>query len=442
MEKNSNFPQNLVKFEIKSPSPEEAFGKDIEQEIIGYPIDKMDLLFNGEHLSLCTENIRRILERHPEFKEKFRYDKWTRKKEIKDGDTWREVHDTDVIETQNRIAVLYHQFRRAPKQNVADAIEVRFQETAFDSAVDYITSQKWDGVERLTQWIPTVYHTDDDEYHQKVGKSWFMGMVKRVMRPGCKYDYMLVLVGDQGLKKSTSLEILGNNDWHVPTNVRIQSKDAILIMEGKMIVEFSEGSTMSLAENEELKSFLTIRTDKIRRPYARYAEDVKRRCVFAMTTNAHQFLKDDTGNRRYLPIEISEVIDTQWLIDNRDQLFAEAYKRVQDDECVWDIPFDVAEKKQMERLMDSPYQDMIDQWLKNPKIYDDDLKDMLVLNPTFNGITVSDVWVGALGGQKNRLTTREEMMIGRALKKLGGEKIRASVNGVQKMRWFFPEKSH
>lgn len=432
----------LVTYQIKQVKEEEVFGPDIEQEIRGYPIQQLDLLYTGDNYSLCTENIRRILERHPNFKDRFRFDQWTKKREVQETPgKWREVTDTDIIETQNSIATLYHQFRRVAKQSVADAIEVRFNECSYDSAVDYITSQKWDGVERLTKWIPTVYHTDDDEYHQKVGKSWFMGLVKRVMRPGCKYDYMLVLVGEQGIKKSTSLEIIGHNDWHVPTNIRIQNKDAVLVMEGKMIVEFSEGSTMSLAENSELKSFLTIRTDTIRRPYARYVEDVPRRCVFAMTTNDSQFLKDDTGNRRYLPIEIEHEVDTQWLIDNRDQLFAEAWQRVQNDESVWDIPFDVAEKKQMDRLMDSPFQDMIDQWLTSPKIYDDNIRDMVLLNPQRDGITVSDVWVGALGGQKNRLTTREEMMIARALKKLGGMRVRARINGVQKMRWFLPTKN-
>ena len=203
-----------------------------------------------------------------------------------------------------------------------------------------------------------------------------------------------------------------------------------------MIVEFSEGTTMSLAESSELKSFITIRTDTIRRPYGRYTEDIPRRCVFAMSTNDTQYLKDETGNRRYLPIEVQDEVNIDWLKENRDQLFAEAVKRVRDGEDVYLIPFEEAEKKQMDRLMSSPYEDIIDEWLKDPKYYSDANGGFMSHNIAEDGITIADVWIGALDGSKNRITRREEMMIARALQKLGLEKIRAQINGIQKIRWF------
>lgn len=419
------------------PTAIDVYGEGIEQEVRGAPsIEELGLLANNKgYPVLNTENVRRILAKHPNLKDRFRKDTWICKSEINTDGQWREIADVDIINTQNELAGMYDPFRKVPKGMVDDAIQARLKECEFDSARDFLSGLIWDKEPRLDQWLTNVYGCPDDEYHRAIGSNWLKGAVKRVILPGCKFDYVLCLIGEQGLGKSTSLSELGYKEWHTETNIRIGSKDMVLILEGKMIVEFSEASTLSKSDDGDLKSFITNRKDTIRRPYAHYTEDIYRRNVFALTANENEFLRFSEGSRRFWSAQVEKKADVEWIKENRDQLYAEAVYRVMHlKETVYEVPEEEAKRIQTERLMASPYEDMIIEWLKSPTVWND--SGLHKLDVETQGLTVSDVWIGALNGTKNRLTRREEMEIGRTLKRLGFEKERRQVGGVRQMRWF------
>lgn len=420
------------------PTPIEIYGEGIEEEVRGAPsIEELKLLTNNKGYPVVnTENVRRILERHPYLKDRFRKDMWTCKSEIYINGVWREIADVDIINQQNEIAGLYDPFRRVPKGMVDDAIQARLKECEFDSARDFFTNLVWDKEPRLDGWLSSVYGCPDDEYHRKIGSNWLKGAVKRVFLPGCKFDYVLCLIGDQGLGKSTSLKELGYHNWHTETSIRVGSKDMVLVLEGKMIVEFSEASTLSKSDDGDLKSFITNTKDTIRRPYARFTEDIYRRNVFALTANENEFLRFSEGSRRFWSAQIEQKANIDWIKENRDQLFAEAVYRVMHlKETVHEVPEEEARRIQIGRLIASPYEDMIVEWLNCPIIWGEGAGQKII-NIDEEGLTISDVWNGALAGSKNRLTRREEMEIGRTLKRLGFEKQRRQVNGVRQMKWF------
>lgn len=395
---------------------------------------ELDLLFTvikkEKVYTLNTENICRILSRHKEFTGTIRYDKFSNQIEIKENGLWREFAVGDEIVIQTKISILFPCFGKVNKQMVFDAIVKVARDNAIDSAIDYLTSIEWDKTPRLDHWLAYTYGVPEDEYHQKVASNWLKGLVKRLVVPGSKFDYVLVLEGDQGVKKSTSLGILGGG-WHVETAMSTDNKDFFMQFQGKAIIEFSEGETLSRTEVKRMKAIITMQNDRFRLPYGRTTQDFPRRCVFAMTTNDSEYLKDETGNRRWLPVAtVFEEADIEWLIENRDQLFAEAYHRVITlRETTYEFPKEITREMQDSRMVSDPNTELIAEW------YYTALTD----TDRVNGITTHRVFNECLhknwGGSP--MKKWEEMMIANILKKhLKLKKERLTVNGTQANRWF------
>lgn len=376
-------------------------------------------------ITQCTENVVRILHGNPEFKGTIRFDEFKNVLYIKD----KQMEDHDVLYIQTRIQVLYPDLVKVSKDMVYDAMMKVAHDNSFDSAKDYLRSLKWDGEKRVDNWLTMAYHTPNDIYHKTVGANWLKGLVKRIMQPGCKFDHVLVLEGEQGIKKSTSLMVLGR-DWHVETTMSTDSKDFFMMFQGKAIIEFSEGETLSRTETKRMKAIITTQSDKYRPAYGRLSVDYPRRCVFAMTTNADEYLKDETGNRRWLPVKCVGIADVEWIEQNRDQLFAEAYKRViVDKETTWEFPEEEMKAEQDKRRIHDPWEDIILEWYYGLSESD---KNM--------GIAIQDVWEKAIhkGSYSVKPIQRfEEMNIGDVLKRIIGlEKRRSVLNGQRSSRYF------
>ena len=410
-------------------------GGDVKAEAKQYPLAKMDLLSTtgntgAKVYNRCTENIFRILERHPDFEGRFRYDDWTQKAEIKKDSRWTELDDSDYIPIQRKISSMYPPFRMVGKEMVIDAVNDACRAHSYDRAVAFIRKIEWDKTPRLDSWLSKVYGTPDDAYHKAVGANFFKGMAKRIIKPGCKFDTVMILEGKQGCGKSTSLSIIGGK-WHLETTMKADNKDFFLQFKGKLIVEFSEGETMSRTETKNMKAMISTQVDTYRAPYGRIMKDVPRRCIFAMSTNQDEYLKDESGNRRFFPVEVArEQVDLVWLKENREQMFAEALYRVETlKESVYEYPSEATDHQQA-KMVRSAFEDDIASWLCNPHIGGSkaDIET--------DGFTIAQVWCYALGGDKARIRKSEEMQIGLALKQLGFEKKRAMINGEQKMRWF------
>lgn len=379
-------------------------------------------------ITQCTENIVRILHGNPEFKGTIKFDEFKNVLYIKD----KQMEDHDVLYIQTRIQVLYPDLSKVSKDMVYDAMMKVAHDNTFDSAKEYLLSLKWDGEKRVDNWLTMTYHTPNDIYHRTVGANWLKGLVKRIMIPGCKFDHVLVLEGEQGIKKSTSLMVLGR-DWHVETTMSTDNKDFFMMFQGKAIIEFSEGETLNRTEVKRMKAIITTQSDKYRPAYGRLSVDYPRRCVFAMTTNADEYLKDETGNRRWLPVKCMGVADVEWLEQNRDQLFAEAYQRVMvDQETTWEFPEEEMKAEQDKRRIHDPWEDIILEWYYS-----------LSESDKMMGVAVQDVWEKAInkGSYSVKPIQRfEEMNIGDVLKRiLKLEKRRSVLNGQRASRYFPPD---
>lgn len=405
-------------------------------------LDLLFIIIKGEKVyPQNTENMCRILRHHNAFIHTLQYDKFKNMLEIKENGSFRNLEDHDIINIQTTISILFPMFAKVGKEMINDAVMKVSKENTIDSAIDYIKAIKWDGTERLSQWLHKTYNTADDDYHKSVGSNWMKGLIKRLIHPGCKFDYVLVLEGEQGIKKSTSLAIIGNvypdqPSWHVETTMSTDNKDFFMQFQGKAIIEFSEGETLSRTEVKRMKAIITTQSDKYRPAYGRLSVDFPRRCVFAMTTNQTEYLKDETGNRRWLPVACIGNANIEWLQENRDQLFAEAYHRVVSlRESTWEFPQEEMIAAQSARRVHNPNEDLVAHW------YFNELKD----EDREAGITIHQVYRDAiLGGQPfaKSLSRYEEMEIADVLRNyLKLVKNRKRKDGVQQMHWFADENS-
>jgi predicted P-loop ATPase len=162
----------------------------------------------------------------------------------------------------------------------------------------------WDGNKHIENLLPMMLGAEKSEYTTEVMRLVMLGAVARIYKPGCKFDYMMVLVSDQGIGKSTFLRLLCLNDaWFNDNFSTLDGDKAVEKLRGMWIVELAElQATKKSKDVETIKAFITSRVDTYRAPYGRRTEQRPRMCILCGTSNPTDFLTDRTGNRRFLPI--------------------------------------------------------------------------------------------------------------------------------------------
>lgn len=216
------------------------------------------------------------------------------------------------------------------RQDLFDVVDVVASEAAYHPVRDYLSGLTWDGVPRLDTLLIDYLGAADTEYTRAVTRKALVAAVARVMRPGCKYDTMLVLVGGQGRHKSTILAKLGG-EWFSDSLRTFGDKDSMETIQGTWINEIAEMQAMARADINQVKQFLTKTSDYYRAAYGRFTAERARQCVFFGTTNSRECLTDLTGNRRFWPVDIDVIGRKKNVFEDldaeRDQIWAEALVR-------------------------------------------------------------------------------------------------------------------
>ena len=188
----------------------------------------------------------------------------------------------------------------------------------------------WDENPRLDTVLSDYLGAHDNDYTRAVARKSFTAAVARVMQPGCKYDYVPVFVGPQGIGKSTFLATMGK-EWFSDSLQSFEGKEAAEMIQGVWINELGEMTSYNRSEANAVKQFLSKREDIYRQAYGRRTGRYPRKCVFFGTCNQFEFLKDLTGNRRFWPIDVGlrKAAKNIWteLPKEVDQLWAEAVAR-------------------------------------------------------------------------------------------------------------------
>jgi predicted P-loop ATPase len=271
-----------------------------------------------------------MLENLPDMQDVFRYNLFTKEVEITRGLPWSDKVDRAITESDmtHVIRWLEDQGQFGINQQLAfSAVQAVAERSSYHPLQEWLTSLAWDKQPRIDNWLSYYLGCEANDYTRAVGAKFLVGCVARAMRPGCKFDNMLILEGPQGILKSTSLAILFGKDYFTDEIADFGSKDAAMQLQGVWCVEVAELSTFTRSAAERTKEFVSRRVDRIRPPYGRLLVKWPRTAVLVGTTNVTSgYFQDHTGNRRFWPI-LCAAIDGDALKADRGQLWAEAYAR-------------------------------------------------------------------------------------------------------------------
>ncbi len=352
------------------------------------------------------------------------------------GDLWTDSHDIALrllLETPDRQGGYSLQ---TTDRNLFGAVNRAAQMNRFHPVRDFLTGLQWDGVNRVERLFIDYVGAENNAYHREAALLFMVGAVARVFEPGHKFDFVPILEGLQGVRKSTFIKILAHG-WFAELDGDFHDKKALVeSMQGAWIVELPELQGFSKAEITTIKGFVSRPVDKVRLSYEKRAAEFPRQCVFMGSTNETEYLRDATGGRRFWPIACNVTeIDTDRLSRDIGQLWAEAkamYDAWRSQQPHGTLPLYIRDPEasaEAARLQESRRQEsaadalagQIEAWLDRPINSDigfDDLPDEV---PVYRDqVCLLEVWVEMMGNDRAKYDERAQQMLGRAIRLAGG----------------------
>ncbi|MBO6308231.1 MAG: virulence-associated protein E [Oribacterium sp.] len=330
---------------------------------------------------------------------------------------YQDITDKDVLHICYYLEKYYH-FRGDKALNAA--LQIVATKYGYHPVREYLMNLKWDGVERVRYALPHFLGTSESDYEYECIKLFMLGAISRIFKPGCKFEYMLCLVGGQGAGKSTFIRFLCLDDrWFTDDIKRLDDEKVYEHLAGHWICELAEMlAVLNTRYNEATKNFLSKQIDNYRKPYGTRADDIPRQSVFAGTSNVVNFLPlDRSGNRRFLPIMCDASKAEVHILDDEaasrayiEQMWAEMMVMYGDGKIRLKLPREI-EKNLIEYqrpfMQEDTWTGLIQEWLDHSsndvvciqQIYNEALKEMgkprnsesreigLIMNGTISGWT-------------------------------------------------------
>lgn len=423
--------------EAKFEFAEEAT-QAMDEEVDNSWVTQLDANTKGEYEN-SANNLNVIIQYDQFLKDVFKLNTFDNRRYVTRSLPWRKVdimeplRDVDYSGVRNYIECVYG---IVSSQKVDDALALEFEKKRFHPITEYLKSLVWDKTQRIDTLLIDYFGADDNAYTRAAIRKMLCAAVARVFEPGVKFDTALILVGPQETYKSTFIKKLGKH-WFSDTFTTVQGKESFEQLQGAWIIEMAELSGLKKAEVETIKHFISKREDQFRPAYGRTVETYKRQCVFFGTTNKDDFLRDPTGNRRFLPIDVRPEFVTKSVPEDLteeeiDQIWAEAYKLYRAGEPLYmtgeeDV---IAKIEQHKHSETDERKGVIEEYLnkKYPDNWNDMdlydrrhwLEDPLSQNGTIpkDFVCVAEIWCECLGKDKtdmSRYNTREVNEILRSL---------------------------
>lgn len=227
-----------------------------------------------------------------------------------------------------------HGFPKANQTTVTASVIAAANENILSPVRHYLEELSWDCIPRVGGWLIKYCGATDTAFNRAVGEKWLISAVARAFDPGCKVDTALIFEGTQGAGKSETFRTLASEEWFHDGLGDLGNKDASAGLKGKWIIELPELAAVRRTDVESVKAFLSRTHEKYRPPYGNVEVIEPRRCVFAGTTNRQDWLADDTGGRRFWPVEVKN-INLKDLASDRNQIWAEAVEMYRTKQKWW-----------------------------------------------------------------------------------------------------------
>lgn len=310
---------------------------------------------------------------------------------------------------------------------------------------EYLEQLKWDGVPRVARMFVDLFGAEENEYNLGVGSCMLVSAVSRILwtdpkqpSKGSKVDFMVVLEGGQGAGKTTAVLELFGAEWYAEATESPAHKDFYQTLRGRWGVEIGEMDSFSKADVAKVKQAITTRFDVYRPSYGRTARSFRRECVFVGTCNKDDYLRDESGARRFLPLKVGRV-DIPALVELRDQLWAEAVELFHEGFEWWVMPAG-AQREQDERYQEDSWMEPISRWLDG-KAHVDSYDGVAVRDPVTGRVgecSSSELLWRALSIDTARHSRQDQMRVATVMARLGWPKFRPTRNGVRLWCWYRP----
>jgi predicted P-loop ATPase len=291
------------------------------------------------------------------------------------------------------------------RQTVEDAMLAAATQRRFHPVREWLAGLQWDGMPRLDDWITKAFGVPADAYHEAIGAKVLIAAVRRVHQPGCQFKHMLILEGFQNMGKSAAIKTLFSEKWfsdHLPA--ALESRDAAIGLQGVWCLEWAEIEKIIRTDVEIVKGFLSRTIDRFRPVYGKNYVEKPRQGIMIGTTNASDYLRDETGNIRFWPVACKKV-DVEWIASNREQLWAEAACRESEGEAIWLDDSQVviqAAKHQEDRLEEDVWGNVVSVFIRH-----------------LSCVTTAEILTDCLKIPIERQTKREQMRAAKILTRHG-----------------------
>ena len=396
---------------------------------------------NG-NLRKTRDNIIRILTYNPAYKGKIATDDFAVRGMALGALPWNASDERRIWSDTDDAGLAWELERNygiVGKDKIDAALLLVSEANRYNEVKAYLKSLTWDMLPRLDTVLHDYLGAEDNEYTRAVARKSFCAAVARVMTPGCKYDYVPVFVGPQGIGKSTFLATIGK-DWYSDSLQSFEGKEAAEMIQGVWINELGEMTSYRKSEANTVKQFLSKGADIYRQAYGRRTGKFPRKCVFFGTCNTYEFLNDLTGNRRFWPVDVGKLppVKSVWsdLPQEVDQIWAEAVVRWLAEEPLY---FDKPEMEQLARAEQDRHREanvkegVIREFL-DKKIPDNYYELPLSSRRTFwgggmqtdslliqrNKVCALEVWCECFGGDVKNMRRADAMEINQILANLDG----------------------
>lgn len=346
------------------------------------------------------------------------------------GQNWASFRDSDY--SRIRIAMERIGFKPPSKEITRDAVLLVAERNAFDSAQLWLNGLQWDGVPRVESFMSAYMGTENSPYTKAVSRYIWTALAGRVMEPACKADMAVILVGAQGIRKSSGVAAIAPAmDFYTKISFSEKEDDLSRKMRGRLVAELDELKGLHTRDSESIKQWMTKQYEDWTPKYREFNTVFPRRLLCFGTTNKDEFLADETGNRRWLPSRILRLVDVDAIVRNRLQLWAEARElwtaraevKGRDNGVDYEEAEKLAAGEHAAYMISDSWEPVIEQWLN----HEDELTGEKPTDREF--LQVHEVLEGALRQDAKNCKRVEEMRIGAVLRTFGYTRKQLRVGG-------------
>jgi len=340
---------------------------------------------------------------------------------------------TDPDYTRLQIQLERRGFLKLSKEALRDGVGLVADDNRIDSAVEWLAMQVHDGVPRIETFLRDYMAVEDTAYTRAVSRYLWTALAGRVLSPGCEAPMVPVLIGEQGAGKTRAVKALvPAQEFYCELKLDERDDNASRMMRGRLVVELGELRGLHTRDAESIKAFISRTHENFVPKYKEFSVTFARRFLFVGTTNQDEFLADETGERRWLPVRVGRC-DVDRIAADCLQLWAEArvaYERAGNVD--WQEAETLAREVHVQHKLSDPWSPIIHDWLTGRGDYECDLGEPPC---TRDFLQIHDIADGALGIAKSRLGRPDTMRIGKILQGMGYSKQLKRVNGQPTRVW-------